>query len=210
MDEIILLGSGGHTKACIDVIESENRFKIAGLIERDAHERNTVLGYPIIGTDVDLPRLVKQYQYAFIAVGQVSDSLKRRNIYKDLILLGFNIPNIISPTAYVSKYAKLGSGTIIMHSAVVNADAQIGSNCIINNRALIEHDVTIDNHCHVSTGAIINGHSRIGEGSFVGSSAVINQCVEIVSNCVIGSCTVVTKSIPEEGIYVGNPFRKIH
>ncbi len=30
---IILIGGGGHCKACIDVIEQENKYTIAGIID---------------------------------------------------------------------------------------------------------------------------------------------------------------------------------
>ena len=33
--------------------------------------------------------------------------------------LKYNIPTIISPYAYVSKYAKIGSGSIIMHGSIM-------------------------------------------------------------------------------------------
>ena len=35
MDEIILVGSGGHARACIDVIELSGKFKVTGLVEKD-------------------------------------------------------------------------------------------------------------------------------------------------------------------------------
>lgn len=31
--EIILIGGGGHCKACIDVIETERKYRIAGIID---------------------------------------------------------------------------------------------------------------------------------------------------------------------------------
>ena len=31
--KIILIGGGGHCKSCIDVIESNNMFDIAGIVE---------------------------------------------------------------------------------------------------------------------------------------------------------------------------------
>jgi len=34
VDIIILIGAGGHTRACIDVIEHEGQFRIAGLVEK--------------------------------------------------------------------------------------------------------------------------------------------------------------------------------
>ena len=33
--EILLIGAGGHCRACIDVIRAEGRFAIAGVVERD-------------------------------------------------------------------------------------------------------------------------------------------------------------------------------
>ena len=33
MKKIIVVGSGGHAKACIDVIEKQKKFKILGIIE---------------------------------------------------------------------------------------------------------------------------------------------------------------------------------
>jgi sugar O-acyltransferase (sialic acid O-acetyltransferase NeuD family) len=209
MDKIILIGSGGHTKACIDIIECEKRYKIAGLIEQEESVGKEVFGYPIIGTDDDLENLVPEYKNAFITVGQTRDSNKRQDIQSRLIQIGFNLPSIIAPSSYVSKHAEIGFGTIIMNNATVVADAKIGSNCIINNCALIEHDVTIHDHCHISTGAIINGHSQIGAGTLIGSGAVVNQCVDIPINCIIGSNSIVLNSIKESGTYVGNPLRKI-
>ena len=35
MDEIILIGAGGHARACIDVIELSRQFKVAGLIAKE-------------------------------------------------------------------------------------------------------------------------------------------------------------------------------
>ena len=34
-DEIILVGSGGHAKSCVDVIEVKGDYKIAGFIEKN-------------------------------------------------------------------------------------------------------------------------------------------------------------------------------
>ena len=69
--ELILIGAGGHAKACIDVVELEGKYKIVGLIGNDTELDNKVLGYPVIGTDKDLPKISKEFQYALIAIGQI-------------------------------------------------------------------------------------------------------------------------------------------
>jgi len=182
--EIILIGGGGHCKSCIDVIEQEGR-TIAGIIEADINNKSHLLGYPVIGTDEDLPKLVGRY-HCLITVGYITQREPRIRLYKKLRDLNAIMPTIVSPRAYISQHAKIGQGTIIMHGAIVNAGASVGNNCIINSHALIEHDATIEDHCHISTGSIINGGSRIGRACFIGSQTMIREYINIKENSLIG------------------------
>ena len=60
MQKIILIGGGGHCKSCIDVIEAEGKYDIAGILDMPEFVGEKILGYSIIGTDDDLPELSKQ------------------------------------------------------------------------------------------------------------------------------------------------------
>ena len=155
MNEIIIIGAGGHSKSCIDVIEEQSKFKIAGIICNDDKYKNGIGPYSIIGKDKDLKKIRAKYDKSFVAIGQIKTSANRKKIYEILKNLNCKLPVIISPRAYVSKNAQIGEGTIIMHGAVVNAGAIIGNNCIINSKSLIEHDTIVGDHCHISTGAIL-------------------------------------------------------
>jgi sugar O-acyltransferase (sialic acid O-acetyltransferase NeuD family) len=177
--KILLLGSGGHAKSVIDIIESEEKFEIVGIIDNEKEIGDTVLGYTIIGRDDDLERFYGEYKYAFVAVGQIKSFLVRRKLFQLLKNIGYKIPVIISPKAYVSKHASILEGSIIMHQSLVNADAKIGKNCIINSKALIEHDVTIEDNCHISTGAIVNGGVVVKNGTFYGSGATCKEYIEV-------------------------------
>ncbi len=193
--EIILIGGGGHCRSCIDVIEQKGSYSIAGIVDLSEKLHQKIMGYEIIATDDDLPRLVNKYGNFLITLGQIKSPEKRIRIFQTLKESGAKLPVIISPLAYVSKYAEIGDGTIIMHSVLVNAGAKVGSNCIINSKALIEHDATIGDHCHISTGAIINGGVKVGPGTFFGSTAVCKEYIEIGENVVIGCGAKITKSI---------------
>jgi sugar O-acyltransferase (sialic acid O-acetyltransferase NeuD family) len=177
--ELILIGGGGHCKSCIDVIETENKFSIAGIVDLPEKIGEKMCGYPIIGSDLDLEKLRKNFTSFFITLGQIHSPHKRIELFNRLVNLNCTIPVIISPLAHVSRFARVDAGTIIMHQAIVNTDACIGKNCIINTKALIEHDVCIDDHCHISTGAIVNGGVTIKQGTFFGSGAVSKEYTEI-------------------------------
>ncbi len=56
---LILIGGSGHCKSCIDVIEQEQRFQIAGIIALPEKTEQNILGYQIIGSDEDLEKITK-------------------------------------------------------------------------------------------------------------------------------------------------------
>jgi sugar O-acyltransferase (sialic acid O-acetyltransferase NeuD family) len=193
MKDLILIGAGGHAKSCIDVIEQENKFKIVGLIDLPERIDQDLVGYKIIDCDENLSKYVKLENYFLITIGQIESAQKRIGIFKKLQSLKANIATIISPLAYVSRFAKIDYGTIIMHHVLVNSAANIGKNCIINTKALIEHDAVIQDHCHISTASIINGCVEVGEGSFVGSNSTTKNNIIINSKSFIKAGSVAKK-----------------
>ena len=199
---ILLIGGGGHCRACVDVLEQEGRFQIAGIVERNGGPREAVLGYPVLGTDEDFSQLREKYEFALVTVGQIKSATPRKRLYAQLgIALGFQLPVVVSPRSYVSPHAKLGSGTIVMHDVLVNAGAQIGENCILNSKSLIEHDAVIGDHCHISTGSILNGETQIGQESFVGSGVVVREGVRVGARSLVAGGARVMKDLPENSNY---------
>lgn len=191
MNKIILIGGGGHCKSVIDVIEQQAQYEIAGIVDKPEFINNKILGYTVIGDDSDLEKLSKKYNYALITVGQIKSPGLRVRLFDLATKKGFLLPSIISPRAYVSKYSKIGFGTIVMHNAIINANVNIGNNCIINSKALIEHDCFISDHCHVSTNATINGGVKIGSKCFIGSNVTTKENTSIEENSFIKAGSLV-------------------
>jgi len=205
---LILIGGGGHCKACIDVIEADACYKIIGILDIKEKIGNLILGYPIIGTDDDIATLVKENYSFLITMGQIKNASVRKKIYQKLKHLNANLAVIISPQAVVSKHAIIGEGTIVMHSVNVNAGSKIASNCILNTGCNVEHDVEIGENSHISTNAVINGNCKIGSEVFIGSGSIISNGININPSVIIGAGSLVLKSIFENGTFVGNPIRK--
>jgi len=176
-ESIILIGGGGHCRSCIDVLEQEDRFSIAGIIDMPERKGEKVFDYPVIGSDSDLAEIIKGNTNFLITLGHIRSPRRRIELFFNLKEMGASFPVIKSPLAYVSPHAFIDEGTIVMHNALINAGAKIGKNCIINTRALVEHDAVIEDYCHISTGAIINGGARMGRGSFFGSGAVSQEYI---------------------------------
>jgi sugar O-acyltransferase (sialic acid O-acetyltransferase NeuD family) len=201
---LLIVGAGGHARSCIDVIHANSRFTIQGLIGLDDQVGQMVLGYPVIGTDNDFSLFRSDCEFAFIGIGQIKTASIRQNIFTNLRDLGYIFPIFVSSRAYVSSFASLGPGTIVMPGGVIGPKATVGENSIINSQALVEHDVAIGDHCHISTGARINGSVTVDRGSFIGSGAILREGVRVGENSVIGAGQVVLKDLPAGSVIRGS------
>ncbi|MES3032807.1 MAG: acetyltransferase [Gemmatimonadota bacterium] len=200
--ELLLLGAGGHAESCIDVVECDGRFTIAGLIGAASEVGTSVLGYPVVGTDEDLAAWVQKVPNVLVTVGQILTPGVRRRLVERARASGAQLPVIVSPMAHVSRHAQVGDGTIVMHGAVVNAGARVGRNCIINTMALVEHGATVGDDCHVATGARLNSGVMVGDGSFIGSGAIVRQLAHVGRECVVGMAAVVTRDVADGATYI--------
>lgn len=186
MKKILILGTGGHAKSCIDLISKCKDYDLIGLISKNPDEiGKKILNFKIVGSDKDLINLKKKCKNLMIGIGFLGNSRKKEVLYNKVINMGFKIPTIISPTSYISKYARIEEGVNIFHHCIVGPDTLIRKGVIINNKCLLEHDVTIEKFSHVSTSCVINGNSSIGEKSFIGSGVILKNNSKVKSNSFI-------------------------
>lgn len=200
---LILIGAGGHVRACIDAVEQEGIYKIAGLIGLAQEVGSKQFGYEVIAADTEMRELADQYRFALVSIGQIHTAEQRIRLYTQAQNAGFSFPTVIAPSAYVSSHSTVGIGTIVMHGAIINAGALVGANCIINSNSLIEHDAHVEDHCHISTGAILNGNSSVGMGAFIGSGAVVKEGVSIGASSLVGMGLMVRHNVDDNAKYLG-------
>jgi sugar O-acyltransferase (sialic acid O-acetyltransferase NeuD family) len=189
-NQLVLLGGGGHCRSCIDVVEAHGGWTIAGILDVPARIGERVFDYEIIGSDEDIGQFAKRGIAFFVTIGQIKSPDRRVALYEKVRAVAGKMPTLVSPHAYVSPRAKLGSGTVVMHHATVNCGAVVGANVIVNSMALIEHDAQIGDHCHVSTAALVNGGAAVGARTFIGSNAVLHQGARVPEDSIIAAGSV--------------------
>lgn len=109
----------------------------------------------------------------------------------------------------------------------IGEDCIIGSNCAIvrgsaNETTVLEdrvnlapgccigHGTFIGENTHFANNVTLGGSVYIAPNNFIGSAATINPRVRITEEDVIlGAGATLTKSIQEEGVYVGNPAKRL-
>jgi sugar O-acyltransferase (sialic acid O-acetyltransferase NeuD family) len=193
---LIVIGAGGHAISCIDLIESDGRFRIVGLIGRPSEVGRKIFEYEVLGTDDDLLTLRTRASEVVVGIGQILAPDVRIRVFDQCRSLGYRLPAVVSPKSYVSPRAVIMEGSVVMHGAVVNAAVTVGESCIINSRALLDHGAKIGPHCHIATGVLLNGDVTVGEGTFVGSGSIVHPGVTIGTRCVIGMGQIVRRDVP--------------
>jgi acetyltransferase-like isoleucine patch superfamily enzyme len=69
----------------------------------------------------------------------------------------------------------------------------------------VGHDCVIYAGTEIAPGAVIGGGVEIGHGVKIGINACVKPGVKIGSGARIGAGAVVTKSVPADETWVGNP-----
>lgn len=211
MKPLVGIGAGGHAKVIIDILRLTGGYEIRGLIDSNPQARGTtVSGVEVIGGDDELPRLRDEgVRSVFLAVASLSDTRSNKGIFDRLCTLGFEIINVVHPSAIISDTARLGTGDRVFAGAIINPESHVGNNVVINTGAIVEHDCRIEDHAQIAPGAHLGGNVSVGEGSIVGMGANVIQGISIGRYAVIGAGAVVIEDVPDGATVVGVPARPI-
>jgi sugar O-acyltransferase (sialic acid O-acetyltransferase NeuD family) len=207
--KLLLIGGGGHCKSVIDVLEEQNVYHAIGIVDMPNRRDTLLLNYPVVGCDDDLEKLFMMgYKEAFITIGSLGNCEKRKRIFQRLIEIGFEIPNVISETATISRHISIGQGNFIAKNAVVNVSVEIGSNSILNSGVIVEHDCKIGDFVHVAPGVTVSGDVEIGHDTHIGTNATIIQGIIVGANTIIGAGSVVITNVSDNVIAYGVPCKE--
>jgi len=130
-------------------------------------------------------------------------------IVEPLNLYGCSIGNncFVGPFVEIQKNVVIGNDTKVQSHTFICELVSIGNNCFIGHGVMFINDLFSD-------GKPANGDksqwksTTIGNNVSIGSNATILP-VSICDNVVIGAGAVVTTDILQEGVYVGNPAKKL-
>ena len=200
MEDIVLVGFGGHAKSVADCIEREGKYHIAGYTDVKASSDR----YRYLGTDDALEAIFAGgITNAVVGIGYMGKGTIRQQLYRKLKDIGFNLPIIIDPSAVVSSSAVIDEGSFIGKGTIVNAEASIGKMVIINTKALVEHECIVDDFAHVAVGAVLCGQVKVGKAVFIGANATVIQGISVSQNAIIGANCTVLRDLEDNMKYYG-------
>lgn len=210
MKSLLILGAGGHSKVIVDTVKSlYGSCSFAFLDDRfgDVSSSSTsFLGYPIIGNlACSFDHSVSSaYHTALVGIG---DPLVRLDWIYKLLSIGYNVPSVCHPSAYVSSSSSLGSGSVVFAQAVLQPYAVCGAGVILNTACSVDHDSRLGDGVHIAPGAHIAADVLIGNRSWIGIGSSVRNGVSIGTDVTIGAGAAVVSDIPSNVIAIGVPAR---
>jgi sugar O-acyltransferase (sialic acid O-acetyltransferase NeuD family) len=203
MKTLLIIGAGGHGKVVADAALSAGWGEVAFLDDRGAGQVDP-LGLPIVGPTHELASYSARFGSAVVAIGNAA---RRLELQESCERAGFVIATVIHPTAAVSRFAKLGAGSVVFAQGVVNAGASLGRACIVNSGATVDHDCELGDGVHVSPGANLAGNVRIGARTWVGIGACVRQGINIGRDSMIAAGAAVIADVPDSATFMGVPAK---
>lgn len=207
MKNLYIIGTGSQARYVIDICQTH---KVKGLVDiinkenigKVINEVKVVCHLDDIADHVP----VKSDTEVIVAFG---DNKKKEEIVERLSKIGYNFATVISNISYVSKFAKVGKGSIICQNVTIQPNSIIGNHVIVHAGSVIEHDNVLGDFSNIAPGVKTGGNVEIGKGSYVYTGAVIIPKVKIGKYSIVGAGTVVLKNVDDNSTVVGNPAKKI-
>ncbi len=196
VEDIILLGIGGHAHSVVDSIERAGKYNIIGFLDTEEMQGKQYLDYRVLDTDNALKRYYDNgLRNAFVTIGYLGHGTVRNRLYEQLRTIGYRIPNIIDKTADISASAKFGDGIFVGKKTIINAGADIGSMCIINTGAIVEHDCEVGSFTHIAVGGVLCGGVHVGTQTLIGANATVLQNIRIGRNVIVGAGMIIRSNV---------------
>ena len=211
MTSLLILGAGGHAKVVAETaLATGTASSLVFLDDRciDQDPLPSVLGWPVMGPlSLSLQAVTtEQFDAAVVAIGHASTRLKWIQRLQDV---GYSLPPLIHPTAWVSPSAELGPGSVVFALAAVQAHCTIQTGVILNTGCSVDHDSFLSDGVHICPGAHLAGEVQVGPRSWIGIGASVIQQVRIGFDVSVGAGAAVVRDIPNKVTVVGVPARVV-
>ena len=203
-----IVGTGGFARevlcCLLDIFENNNSSyeDIIYFLDHDGKgAKDELLGFRVLKISEFNPE-------NFQTVVAIGNPKVRQFVVNDLPK-NTKYTTLIHPKAVVSKFAKIGKGSIVTAGCVVTCQIIIGKHAQLNLNTTVGHDVTIGDFFTTATNVSVSGICQVGSRVYFGSNAAIKQGLHVCDDVTIGMGAMVVKSIHSPGTYVGTPAQKI-
>lgn len=172
-EKLLLIGAGTFGRAVSEqaILNYDCAFVDDGFSVGD-----TVCDIPVVGHISDLETLRSNYDKLVVVIG---NNKLREQIYQKARGLEYTFLNIVSSSAYISPFAKIGWGCIILQNVVIENKVKIGNGVLLNAGIDIRCDSCVDDYVLIYSNSVVHTQVHIGRCVRIGGNVTISNGVVV-------------------------------
>ena len=203
MKKLVIIGISFAAKQIYRLVTFHNLYEVVGFaVNKDYLTSDSFLGLPVYDMEC-LNEKVNGEFGVFVAIQWGHLNADRKRAFDHCCSLGYQLVNIISPTAIVRSEI-IGRNCLIDDFVVVKNDVVIEDDVCIKANAIIADYTHIESHAYIGLHAVVAGGVIIGEQSFVGINASVLDTTKIGKKCIVSSGSIVKRNMPDFSRWVND------
>lgn len=186
-EKLLVVGSGGFGR----VTYENAMFQYDCSFVDDGYEVGTdICGAKVVGKISDLAMLRKEFDNLVVSIG---NNEVRGRIYTEAKTMGYKLPNIVCGSAYISPFATVGEGCVILNNAVIQNGAKVGDGVILNPGVEVHHDSEVGSNVCIYTNSVVRTYAKVGDFVKIGSNVSISNEAVVEEHGIVDDGMVVKK-----------------
>jgi len=183
-------------------------------IEAFTVESNYLVGYEFCGKPVVPFNEVEKYYppenfEMLLGITFTNNLIPRKRIYKEALGKGYKILSFIHRKAYVSSFACIEEGCIILEHNTVQSGCVIGENTVLWSGNHIGHRTKIGKHNFISSHVVLAEAVETEERVFIGINTAVAPYVKIGEGATIGMGLSILKNVESNSLIRGKDSRNV-
>lgn len=136
-EKLLLVGAGGFGRM---VAEQAMLQYDCAFVDDGQPVGVEICSIPVVGGLANLAELRKEYSLLVVGIG---NNRFRAQVYEKAKAFGYAFPNIVAPSAYISPFAEVGCGCVLMQNACIQNGASVGNGVLLNAGTEVHCDAAV-------------------------------------------------------------------
>jgi sugar O-acyltransferase (sialic acid O-acetyltransferase NeuD family) len=208
--DIVVFGCGNFASIVWYMLTHDSTHRVVGFtVDSEYCTAESKHGVPVVPFE-ELEQYYPPDRVAMFApLGYRNINGLRADRYHAAKVRGYSFISHVASRAMVWPDLRIGENCMIFDGATINPFAVMGNNCLLLSGSHVSHHVVVGDHCFLAINAVVAGGVKIGERCFLGSNSTIRDKVSLAPRSFIGAGAIVISDTEADGVYVGNPARRI-
>lgn len=207
---LVIFGAGAFASLTAHCVTHDSPRTVAAFtVDAPYAGPGTHEGLPLVAFEVVRDYFPPETHDMLLSLGYIKMNQLRQARSEEAKAMGFGLVSYVSSRASVWPDLEIGENALIFEHAILQSFVRLGDNVIVRPGAIIGHHTQVRSHTFIASGVLTGGRVTVGEHCFLGLGAILRDGISIAEGCFVGAGAVVLADTEPDGIYVGNPARRV-